>query len=128
MALLTSTLVILFAVAKVGGRGIAPETGVAEGDNASVASPGVAMAATAGVGASSDVEMSPELATLAEGGAWGAVYDALKGPCMARATELQQASATTGGTKKGAADAAAAVSTDLTACLDNMARCAEVRG
>lgn len=130
MALLTSTLVILFAVAKLGGGGIAPEAGVADGDNASVASPGVAMAATAGVGAdSSDGEMPPELAALAEGGAWGAVYDALKGPCMARATELQQASATAGGAKKGAADAAAAaVSADLTGCLDNMARCAEVRG
>lgn len=128
MALLTSTLAILFAVAKAGGVGIAPEVGIAEGDITSVSSPGVAMAATAGVGASSDGEMPPELAALAEGGAWGAVYDALKGPCMARATELQQASATAGGAKKGAVDAAAAVSSDLTGCLDNMARCAEVRG
>ncbi|CBJ28383.1 conserved unknown protein [Ectocarpus siliculosus] len=126
MALLTSTLVILFAVAKAGGGGIAPEVGIAEGDIASGSSPGVAMAATAGVGASSGGEMPSELAALAEGGAWGAVYDALKGPCMARATELQQASATAGGAKKGAADAAAAVSADLTGCLDNMARCAEV--
>ncbi|CAM9570405.1 unnamed protein product [Ectocarpus sp. 4 AP-2014] len=126
MALLTSTLVILFAVAKAGGRGIAPEVGTAEGNIASVSSPGVAMAVTAGVGASSDGEMPPELAALAEGGAWGAVYDALKGPCMARATELQQASATAGGAKKGAADATATVSADLTGCLDNMARCAEV--
>lgn len=69
--------------------------------------------------------MSPELAALAEGGAWGAVYDALKGPCMARATELQQATASGAGGKKGTGDAAA-VSADLTACLDNMARCAEV--
>lgn len=61
----------------------------------------------------------PELAALAEGGAWGAVYDALKGPCMARAATLQ--SSTSGG-KKGEVPSLA----DLTACLDNMARCVEV--
>ena len=74
--------------------------------------------------------MSPELAVLAEGGAWGAVYDALKGPCMARATELQQAQAAPGAGKKGGGDAAgvaaATAAADLTACVDNMARCAEV--
>lgn len=124
LLLLTSTLIILFAVAKAGGGGIPLAAG---GDSASVLSPdGMAAAAGGGSGGSigSDA-MSPELAALAEGGAWGAVYDALKGPCMARATELQQANATGGGGKKGTGEAAA-VSADLAACLDNMARCAEV--
>lgn len=75
--------------------------------------------------------MSPELAALADGGAWGAVYDTLKGPCMARATELQQGSTAAAVGKKGGGDAGAAAATaaaaaDLTACVDNMARCAEV--
>lgn len=130
MPLLTSTLVVLFAVAKMGGGGIAPPAGAAGGDNVSMLSSEV-VAATAGGGVSGRVSgggdaMSPELTALAEGGAWGAVYDALKGPCMARAAELQQIKAAVGSGKKGGGEDAAAVSADLTACLDNMARCAEV--
>lgn len=67
--------------------------------------------------------MPAELDALAEGGAWGAVYDTLKGPCMARAQELQSGGGAGGG-KKGET----AVSADLATCLDNMARCAEVCG
>lgn len=124
LALLTSALVILFAVAKAGGGGMPLAAG---GDSASGLSPdGAAGAGGSKSGGSIGGDAtSPELAALADGGAWGAVYDALKGPCMARATELQQANATGGGGKKGAGDAAT-VSADLTACLDNMARCAEV--
>ncbi len=130
MPLLTSTLVILFAVAKVGGVGISPTAGAPEGGPASVLPSDVAAEALGGgvgAGGIGGVEASPELTALAEGGAWGAVYDALKGPCMARATELQQANATGAGGKKGGGDVAETVSADLTVCLDNMARCAEVR-
>ena len=129
MPLLTSTLVILFAVAKVGGGGITLAAGAPGGSHASALPSDVTVEAVGGgVGAGSGGgAASPELAALAEGGAWGAVYDALKGPCMARATELQQANATGGGGKKGGGDGAEAVSADLTVCLDNMARCAEVK-
>lgn len=130
MPLLTSTLVILFAVAKLGGGGISLAAGAPEGGPASALSSDAAAAAVGGgvgAGGIGGVETSPELAALAEGGAWGAVYDALKGPCMARATELQQANVAGAGGKKGGGDGAEAVSADLTICLDNMARCAEVR-
>lgn len=111
LPLLTSTLGVLFAVATAGAeadlkgekRGNATESG---------ASAGKLNTAANGV-------QSAELAALAKGGAWGAVYDALKGPCMARAAELQSGAIP----KK----AEAAISADLATCLDNMACCAEVR-
>ena len=65
-------------------------------------------------------EPAAELAALEAGGAWGAVYNALKGPCMARAVELQS------GAKGKRGAGGGVVSTDLATCLDNMARCAEV--
>ncbi|CAM9187272.1 unnamed protein product, partial [Choristocarpus tenellus] len=61
-------------------------------------------------------DVSSGLTALSEGGAWGAVYDTLRGPCIARATELLQA-----GESKAGVDEVA-----LGNCLDNMARCAEV--
>lgn len=85
------------------------------------------MGATRTAAATSSGAHSPELAALAKGGAWGAVYDALKGPCMAHAVELQSGAATkTGGKKGGAEKIEHSVSPALAACLDNMARCAEV--
>lgn len=66
---------------------------------------------------------SRHVEALAEGGAWGAVYNALKGPIMARAVQLQSGA----GGKKQDATREGAVSPDLAACLDDMARCAEVR-
>lgn len=110
LPLLTSVLVVLFAIAKAGGDsvGVAPRRG-----------------GTPPAGAAEPMlgEVPAELAALAEGGAWGAVYDTLKGPCMARAEELQSGGSAGGG-KKGET----AVSADLATCLDNMARCAEVCG
>lgn len=66
-------------------------------------------------------EPTSALAALAANDAWGAVYEVLKGPCVARAAELQKSSATG---KKGRDGA---ISSDLAECLDNMARCTEVR-
>lgn len=118
--LLTSTLMVLFAVARAGSgvAAVGAEGGgrVASGTNASATS---ATTAAMGATATPNGVPSPELAALAKGGAWGAVYDALKGPCMTRAAELQSVAA---GGKKGET----AVSADLATCLDNMARCAEV--
>lgn len=107
LALLTSVLVVLFAIAKAGADsvGAAPRR--------SGAPPAGAELMLGNIPA--------ELDALAEGGAWGAVYDTLKGPCMARAEELQSGGGAGGG-KKGET----AVSADLATCLDNMARCAEV--
>lgn len=128
MSLLTSTLVVLFAVAKAGAGGMEPAAGGGGAEGSIKQDSGLlsGVAAVGGGDASGVRTISPELAALAEGGAWGAVYDALKGPCMARATELQQSTTTAVIGKKGGGDAAVAAAADLTACVDNMARCAEV--
>lgn len=110
MSLLTSTLVIVSAVAKRGSVSVAGnQTG------------GAPAASVLPVAAVVVEKQLPELAALAEGGAWGAVYDALKGPIMACAVELQS------GVGKGGKKLESAVSVDLAECLNNMARCAEVR-
>lgn len=111
MPLLTSILVIVSAVAKRGSvTAAASQTG------------GAAAASLALAAAGAVDKHLPELAALAEGGAWGTVYDALKGPIMARAAELQSGATGTGGKKTEPV----AVTVDLAGCLDNMARCAEV--
>lgn len=68
-------------------------------------------------------EPSPELLALAEGGAWGIVYDTLKGPIMARTAQLQAGASG----KKLDTEDTGAISPELVDCLDNMGRCAEVR-
>lgn len=112
MPLLTSVLVIVSAVAKRGS--------VTSAKTQHMPTVSAALGAT---GATQT--LVPELAALSKGGAWGAVYDALKGPIMARAAELQTGVAGGTGGKK-TETVAPAVSTDLAGCLDNMARCAEV--
>lgn len=112
MPLLTSVILIISAVAKRG--------------SVTSAKSQHAPAVSAALGATGITQtLAPELAALSKGGAWGAVYDALKGPIMARAAELQSgvASGTSG---KKTEIVAPAVSVDLARCLDNMARCAEV--
>lgn len=107
MPLLTSALAVLFSVAKAGAGTIAKSetSSAAPGANGLRGGP------------------SRELEALAEGGAWGAVYDALKGPIMARAAQLRSG---TVGKKTGMASDGV-ISPDLAVCLDNMAHCAEVR-
>lgn len=107
MPLLTSALAVLFSVAKAGAGTIAKSetTSAATGADGFRGGP------------------SRELEALAEGGAWGTVYDALKGPIMARAAQLRSGRAG----KKTDTASDGAISPDLTVCLDNMARCAEVR-
>ncbi|CAM9545189.1 unnamed protein product, partial [Discosporangium mesarthrocarpum] len=70
---------------------------------------------------------SSELDALAQGGAWGAVYDTLQGPCMSRASELLGGAGVGAGATGGGGKSAGAVDVRaLGDCLDNMAHCAEV--